>query len=131
MLQTEPMRSKSFNIRMSEEEAERMARVADHYALPVSGVIRMLIKKEADRLDRLEQETFELDDLHLDILGVLPTDMSVMSKQDIVEMLDRTTGWGQPAFKAFPRLLNELRRAGYIKRYVNGYSLTQKGADLD
>ncbi|MFO0658888.1 MAG: hypothetical protein U0165_03505 [Polyangiaceae bacterium] len=45
------MREKMFNMRLSVEEAERLERVAKHYGLNGSGVIRMLIKREADRLD--------------------------------------------------------------------------------
>lgn len=42
------VRAKTFNIRFSEEELARLDSVAEHYALTAAGVIRMLIKREAD-----------------------------------------------------------------------------------
>lgn len=45
------MREKMFNMRLSAEEAERLDRVAKHYGLNVSGVVRMLVKREDDRLE--------------------------------------------------------------------------------
>lgn len=44
------VRAKTFNIRFSEEESERLDAVAEHYALTAAGVIRMLVKREADRI---------------------------------------------------------------------------------
>lgn len=49
-MQTEPMREKTFNIRMSDEESQRVEAVARHYGLNAAGVIRMLVKKEADAI---------------------------------------------------------------------------------
>ena len=46
----EVVRAKTFNIRFSEEELARLDRVAEHYALTAAGVIRMLVKREADAL---------------------------------------------------------------------------------
>jgi predicted DNA-binding protein len=43
-------REKLFNMRMSEDEQARLEALASHYALNAAGVIRMLIKREADRL---------------------------------------------------------------------------------
>ncbi|WP_146652723.1 hypothetical protein [Labilithrix luteola] len=45
------MRAKTFNIRFSEEELGRLDKVAEHYALTAAGVIRMLVKREADEID--------------------------------------------------------------------------------
>jgi hypothetical protein len=42
------VRAKTFNIRFSEEELSRLDLVAEHYALTAAGVIRMLVKREAD-----------------------------------------------------------------------------------
>jgi hypothetical protein len=44
------MREKLFTMRMSEEEASRLEAVAAHYALNAAGVIRMLVKREFDRV---------------------------------------------------------------------------------
>ena len=44
------MREKQLNIRLSEEEAERMELVAAHYGLNGAGVVRMLLKREADAI---------------------------------------------------------------------------------
>ncbi len=41
------LRGKQINLRVSEKEAKRFARVARHHKLGVSALIRMLVKKEA------------------------------------------------------------------------------------
>ena len=43
-------REKLFNMRLSEEEAARLERLAAHYGLNAAGVIRMLLKREEDAL---------------------------------------------------------------------------------
>jgi hypothetical protein len=40
-------RGRLLNMRVNDEEYERLARLAEHYGLNVSGVIRMLAKREA------------------------------------------------------------------------------------
>ncbi len=40
-------REKQINFRVSREEAERFERVAEHFGLGVSAMIRMLVKREA------------------------------------------------------------------------------------
>lgn len=40
----------TFNIRMSERERAQLGGIAQHYGLNACGTIRMLIKREADRL---------------------------------------------------------------------------------
>lgn len=44
------MREKLFTMRMSIEEDERLAAVAQKYALNAAGLIRMLVKREFDAL---------------------------------------------------------------------------------
>lgn len=46
-MQAVDMRETQLNIRLSDEEAERFKRVADHYGLNVAGTIRMLFKEKA------------------------------------------------------------------------------------
>jgi antitoxin component of RelBE/YafQ-DinJ toxin-antitoxin module len=46
----EMARDKQINFRVSEEEAARFDLVAEHYGLAVSAAIRMLVKREAERL---------------------------------------------------------------------------------
>lgn len=43
-------RRRLFNFRASEEEVDRLRVLAKHYGLNVSQVVRMLAKREADRL---------------------------------------------------------------------------------
>jgi predicted DNA-binding protein len=43
-------REKLFNMRMSAEEWTRLDSLAKHYGLNAAGVIRMLVKADADRL---------------------------------------------------------------------------------
>jgi len=50
MQTAELVRAKTFNIRFSEEELARLDAVAQHYALTAAGVIRMLVKREADAI---------------------------------------------------------------------------------
>lgn len=50
LMQTERVREKLFNMRLSEDEAARLARLADHYGLNAAGVIRMLLKERAREL---------------------------------------------------------------------------------
>ncbi len=45
-------RERLFTMRMSEEEHARLETVAKHYALNAAGLIRMLVKREDDRLRR-------------------------------------------------------------------------------
>ena len=44
------MRERQLNIRLSEEEAQRFERVADHYGLNIAATIRMLFKEKARAL---------------------------------------------------------------------------------
>ena len=49
-MQTAPMRERQLNIRLSDQEAARLDRVAEHYGLNAAGVIRMLVKREHDAI---------------------------------------------------------------------------------
>jgi hypothetical protein len=50
MQNVDVVQRKMFTIRFSEEESERLALVAKHYALTAAGVLRMLVKREADSI---------------------------------------------------------------------------------
>jgi sulfur relay (sulfurtransferase) DsrC/TusE family protein len=53
MVQTsDAMREKQLNIRLTEDELARLQLVAEHYGLNVAGVLRMLVKREADAIGR-------------------------------------------------------------------------------
>jgi hypothetical protein len=43
-------REKLYTIRFTDEENARLEALARHFSLPASGVIRMLLKREADAL---------------------------------------------------------------------------------
>ena len=47
-MQTDGMRERLFNIRMNAEESTRLESLATHYGLSAAGVVRMLLKREAD-----------------------------------------------------------------------------------
>ncbi len=49
-MQNADVQRKMFTIRFSDEESERLAVVAKHYALTAAGVVRMLVKREADAI---------------------------------------------------------------------------------
>ena len=44
------MRERQLNIRLSEEEAERVERVAQHHGINAAALFRMLLKREAREL---------------------------------------------------------------------------------
>jgi hypothetical protein len=50
MQNADVVQRKMFTIRFSDEESERLALVAKHYALTSAGVLRMLVKREADAI---------------------------------------------------------------------------------
>ena len=45
-------RTQQKNIRLNEEEWKRLAELAEHFGLDVSSTIRMLVKKEHDRIEK-------------------------------------------------------------------------------
>jgi hypothetical protein len=47
------MRERMFTMRLNEEEATRLDKLATHYGLNAAGVIRMLLKREEDGLAHL------------------------------------------------------------------------------
>ena len=49
-MQTSSMRERMFTMRLSDEESARLESVAAHYGLNAAGVLRMLVKREADAL---------------------------------------------------------------------------------
>ena len=50
----EVVREKQLNVRLSPDELERLERVASHYGLSGPNVLRMLLKREDERLAREE-----------------------------------------------------------------------------
>jgi hypothetical protein len=50
-------RDKLFNMRMSEEEWGRLEFLTEHYGLNAAGVLRMLLKREADAVQAKARET--------------------------------------------------------------------------
>jgi antitoxin component of RelBE/YafQ-DinJ toxin-antitoxin module len=46
------VRETQLNVRLSDEERERLERVAAHYGLSGPNVLRMLLKRDAERLER-------------------------------------------------------------------------------
>ena len=56
-MQTAPdVREKLFTIRMNPEETARLEMLAEHYGLTAAGVVRMLLKREADSVARARAE---------------------------------------------------------------------------
>ena len=47
-MQTAAMRERLYTIRMSEDETTRLDALSAHYGLTAAGVIRMLLKRDAD-----------------------------------------------------------------------------------
>lgn len=44
-------KDKTFNLRLDEQDRARLDRIAAHYSAPAATAVRILIKREADRLD--------------------------------------------------------------------------------
>ena len=55
-MQTADVREKLFTIRMNEDETARLEMLAEHYGLTAAGVVRMLLKREADTIAREREE---------------------------------------------------------------------------
>lgn len=53
MAQVDAMRERLFTMRLSDEEYARLDAVAKHYALNAAGLLRMLVKREADAIARV------------------------------------------------------------------------------
>ncbi len=49
-MQADTMRETQMNVRLTADEAARVAAVAEHYGLSGPNLVRMLIKREADAL---------------------------------------------------------------------------------
>jgi hypothetical protein len=47
-------REKTFNMRLSDDEATRLEFVSEHYGINAAAIFRMLLKKEADHLAALK-----------------------------------------------------------------------------
>lgn len=52
MHEPQTMRERQINIRLSDEEAQRLDALAAHYGLNIAGVLRMLVKRDHDALAR-------------------------------------------------------------------------------
>ncbi|MCE7894794.1 MAG: hypothetical protein DYH12_34670 [Sorangiineae bacterium PRO1] len=46
-------RNRQLNIRVSDEEIDRLEDLSEHYGISTSAVLRMLVKREADMVERL------------------------------------------------------------------------------
>jgi hypothetical protein len=54
-MQNVAMRERMFTMRLSEEESTRLDHVAAHYGLNGAGLLRMLLKREEDTIERAKQ----------------------------------------------------------------------------
>jgi len=46
-------RNRQLNIRVSDEEIDRLEDLSEHYGISTSAVLRMLVKRESDMVERL------------------------------------------------------------------------------
>ena len=120
-------REKVINFRLSADEAQQLQEVAAHRGLDTSSVLRMLVKKEHDRMQiekRIAAEPFQLDAQHADVLRAMHEDGAPISRDDLAVQLNR---WGHEArLRWLPRTLNDLTRNGYLRRLTSGYAITEK-----
>ncbi len=110
----QPMaREKLFNMRMNDEEWERVARVATHYGLNAASLFRMLVKKEDDTLTAL-------DPAHRELLGRLFGAAHPPPLKGLAEVLGRTVQWTREA-------LSTMESRGFVQKWQGGFTLTPAG----
>ncbi len=126
MMQTQPVtKDLVFRMRLDDQDRERLDLLAKHYSAPAATVLRILVKEKYDAVKLVEGDSFELEAEHTAVLGCLNANTPT-SVDDMARELN-SEGW-EAKMKWLPRALNELRRAGYIRRMLSGYMLTPKGA---
>jgi hypothetical protein len=135
-VKVETMREKTFNVRLSVEEAERLDAVAKHYSLTAAAVLRMLVKQEHDRLELKKQAAGDdLEGLPKDVLEALPrSDNPRPFDAGAIQGRLCRNGYDIPSSRknggwivGLKPALNWLREHGYIRRLASGYVLTDKG----
>jgi len=124
----ESMRERQLNIRLSEEEAARLERVANHYGLNAAGVLRMLVKRAHDSLPSDAAAVVQLDELEMEIIRVLgarrvQTDLRAALKQA------GSSANKEPA-RALATALTKLLAFGYVEKRGKTHALTPKGREL-
>ena len=108
-------REKLFNMRMSEDESARVARVAAHYGLNAASLFRMLVKREDDALAPPPTTVKE----HIvAILRGLTFGMMARDIADRLEAIDRDTA-AQLRFGNY-REVHELVKEGVLERIEVG-----------
>lgn len=128
-MQTQPVtKDLVFRMRLDDQDRERLDMLAKHYSAPAATVLRILVKEKYDVVKAYEGDSFELEQQHTDILGGLNATTGTSVDDIALHLANACHYMAQgPHMRAIPRLLNELRRAGYIKRLSSGYVLTPKG----
>jgi hypothetical protein len=110
-----------FKMRLDEQDRNRLDEIARQYSAPAATAVRMLIKKEFDRLQ--EQQISTLTREHRAVLKILfdwgQTDTGLIKAE-----LEKE-GYNDPPW--FSEVLKQLRNSGYIQKLGNGYSPTEKG----
>lgn len=117
------MREKQLNIRFSPEESARLEAVANHYGLNGAGTIRMLLKREHDKivLAGLEPEDLEL-------LRTLPEDGSPMTRNVLAKAV--SPGGGGAALQRVAASVSRLLRFKLISRAGTEFAVTEAGKSL-
>ena len=114
-----------FKLRLDDHDKKRLDALAEHYSAPAATVVRILIKEKFDAVQELKASTtLELTPLHETMLMLL-RDGSAHTPDDLA----RHPGWNA-AWRGFNRVLNELRREGYVTKHDGKYTQTAKAAAL-
>jgi hypothetical protein len=132
----EMTREKQINFRVSDDEMDRFDRVAAHYGLGVSAMVRMLVKQKDDELrlaapadDR--EDDFRWKDVHTDIVGIVAKYKDPVVRDDIGSEMANGETWSGVYYggewTGLGLALNQLTRNGYLRRLKSGYVLTDKG----
>lgn len=112
-----------FKLRLDAEDRKRLDAIAAHYSAPAATALRMLIKREHDRLQA--QHGAALTREHLAVLRALEDEGGPLEQGEIVSDLQKDYGYRD--VKWLGSVLRDLRRDGYIQRLAGGsYSPTSK-----
>lgn len=131
-------REKQINFRVSEDEAARFDRVAQHYGIAMAAMLRMLVKAEDEKIQRSAEvearRSDQPDEAGQDVLWCFsgPDVDDRVGSADIAGAMNGA-GWNAK-WKGLPGALNRLCDAGYLRRFSGtdqrsrfSYELTEKG----
>jgi antitoxin component of RelBE/YafQ-DinJ toxin-antitoxin module len=129
-------RERQINFRVSDDEMDRFDRVAAHYGLGVSAMVRMLVKQKDDELQLAapaddREDDFRWKEVHTDIVRIVAKYKDPVVRDDIEAEMANGETWSGVHYggewTGLALALNQLTRNGYVRRLKTGYVITEKG----